>query len=412
MLSDILQWTGTILFCLALPPLLWQGIVAAMGVFPLRRGRRQEERRYRFAVIACARHEEAVIGNLVDSLLAQDYPRECFDVFVVADNCLNDDTAGQARRHGAIVYERFNRRKVGKGYALSWALEQIDQDYPGRYDAVAVFDADNLAAPNFLTEINAALCSGADVAQGYRDVKNPDDSWVSNCYGVYWMMLTRFYHRARFNWGLSCMVGGTGFAFKKNILGPEGWNTHTLTEDLEFSVRQACEGRHIVPVYGAVFYDEQPAEFGLSLRQRFRWVAGTVQIFRLYLPGILRRLCRHPTPALADATAYLLAVPAVAMTTVSGMLTALGLALDPAAAYWSLAWLMLSFVGGWLAMSILALMTVRIEGKPLRQYRRAVLLYPAFLMPMAYMIFVAVVHSRVEWKPIAHSQSKTIADMR
>lgn len=45
-----------------------------------------------FAVLICARNEAAVIGDLVDSLCAQDYPQDRLHVFVMADNC-TDNTA-------------------------------------------------------------------------------------------------------------------------------------------------------------------------------------------------------------------------------------------------------------------------------------------------------------------------------
>lgn len=61
---------------------------------------------HRYAVLISARNEELVIGNLLDSISAQDYPSSLVRVFVVADNC-TDKTAKVARAHGAIVYERF-----------------------------------------------------------------------------------------------------------------------------------------------------------------------------------------------------------------------------------------------------------------------------------------------------------------
>ena len=45
----------------------------------------------------------------------------------IADNC-TDDTAQVARGAGAIVYERFNKVQVGKGYALDWLFKIIDRD--------------------------------------------------------------------------------------------------------------------------------------------------------------------------------------------------------------------------------------------------------------------------------------------
>ena len=70
------------------------------------------------AVIS-ARNEEAVIGNLIESLNNQVYPKNKFDIYVIADNC-TDSTAKVARNAGAIVYERFNEFKRSKGYALEW----------------------------------------------------------------------------------------------------------------------------------------------------------------------------------------------------------------------------------------------------------------------------------------------------
>ena len=79
----------------------------------------QPGRLHRYAILICARNEEAVIGQLIESIRRQDYPAELLQVFVAADNC-QDNTAAVAREAGAIVYERENRIKVGKGYALQF----------------------------------------------------------------------------------------------------------------------------------------------------------------------------------------------------------------------------------------------------------------------------------------------------
>ena len=67
-----------------------------------------------FAIIVCAHNEEAVVGQLVENLKILDYPKELYDIFVVADNC-TDKTAEIARNAGAIVHERENKEEVGKG---------------------------------------------------------------------------------------------------------------------------------------------------------------------------------------------------------------------------------------------------------------------------------------------------------
>ena len=74
--------------------------------------RKKEKKNYtpskKFAMIVAAHNEEVVIGRLIESMKNQDYPKELFDIFIIADNC-TDNTANVAREHGVNVYERFNK---------------------------------------------------------------------------------------------------------------------------------------------------------------------------------------------------------------------------------------------------------------------------------------------------------------
>lgn len=76
---------------------------------------------HRYGVVIAARNESMVIGNLIRSIQNQTYPSKLIDIFVVADNC-TDNTAQIARQLGAVVYERFNKEQVGKGYALDFCV--------------------------------------------------------------------------------------------------------------------------------------------------------------------------------------------------------------------------------------------------------------------------------------------------
>ena len=77
---------------------LYQGFYVVVGLVRRRwQDRHQPSRLHRFAVIVSARNEEGVIGELLESLNRQNYPKELLDLYVVADNC-TDDTAGAARR--------------------------------------------------------------------------------------------------------------------------------------------------------------------------------------------------------------------------------------------------------------------------------------------------------------------------
>ena len=80
---------------------LWGGYYLLTGLMSWRRpmdyGRHPAGTR--FAVLIAARNEAAVIGNLVDSLVAHNYPRDLYEVIVAPNNC-TDDTEAVARAHG------------------------------------------------------------------------------------------------------------------------------------------------------------------------------------------------------------------------------------------------------------------------------------------------------------------------
>ena len=231
------------------------------------------DKKHRFIIALPANNEETVIGNLIKSLKMQDYDKDLFDIYVIADNC-TDNTAKIARENGAIVYERFDETKKTKGYALNWFLSKMKVKKDD-YDALLVFDADNIVDKNFLNVMNKKLCQGEVLVQGYRDIKNPTDTWVSGGYAIFYWTMNRLYHLARYNMGLSPLINGTAFMVKWDMLIDEGWNTKTLTEDIEFALINISKGVKLGWAKDAIVYDEQPLTFKQSWKQRERWSVRT-----------------------------------------------------------------------------------------------------------------------------------------
>ena len=169
--------------------------------------------------------------------------------------------------------------KKTKGYALDWFLQQkIKENAP--YDAFFVFDADNIVDPNFIKSMNVKLCQGEDVVQGYRDIKNPTDNWITSGYALFYWTMHKFYHLARYNLGLSPLLNGTGFMVRFDVIKPEGWVTKTLTEDIEFSLKRIIKGKRLGWAVDAIVYDEQPLGFKQSWKQRTRWTVGHIQCIK------------------------------------------------------------------------------------------------------------------------------------
>ncbi|MBX6394772.1 MAG: glycosyltransferase family 2 protein [Alicyclobacillaceae bacterium] len=277
----------------------------ALSLFGLRRRRKTKEHppTKSFAILVAAHNEEAVIGPLIENLRQLDYPKELYDVFVICDNC-TDRTAAIAREAGAIAYERFDREKRGKGYAIEWMLEQLWKR-PRQYDAVVMFDADNLVSTNFLRVMNNKLCDGARVVQGYLDVKNPYDSWVSISYACAYWFTNRMWQLARYNLGLPNALGGTGVCVETSLLKEIGWGATSLTEDLEFGVRCVMNGVYPTWAHDACVYDEKPLTLKASMRQRLRWMQGHFDCAHRYFWPLIRKSIRMRNWAMLDAALYL-----------------------------------------------------------------------------------------------------------
>ena len=146
---------------------------------------------HRYAVLIAARNEQTVIGDLLDSLNRQSYDMSLVKTFVIADNC-SDATSYVARQKGAVVYERFDRQYVGKGYALQALLDHIWEDYPEGFDAYLVFDADNLLAPDFIERMNESFAAGNEIITCYRNSKNYGSNWISSGYALWFLRESRY----------------------------------------------------------------------------------------------------------------------------------------------------------------------------------------------------------------------------
>ncbi len=248
-----------------------------LGFFATRKFK-PAKKQHKYAIVIAARNEQTVIGNLLDSIANQDYPRELVTVFVVADNC-TDETARIAREHGAICYERFNQSERTKGFALQFLFKQIERDYGTKsFEGYFVFDADNLLNSDYITRMNEAFDSGEKIITSYRNTKNFDENWLASTYAIHWLRSIRFRHRARSVLRLATNIQGTGFLFD-NIFVENGWNYTSLTEDRAFTADAVAHGYPISYNDAAVFYDEQPTNLKIALRQRLRWSKGHLMAF-------------------------------------------------------------------------------------------------------------------------------------
>ena len=303
-MGDKVIYATTAIFQLVVFALMMYYFILAFFGFK----RKSENKNYtptkKFAMIDAAHNEEVVIGKLIESMLNQNYPRELFDIFVIADNC-TDNTAKIARKYGVYVYERFNKEQKGKGYALEWMFDKIFK-MQKKYDAVAIFDADNLVSKNWCKEINSKMLEGYKVVQGYIDSKNPNDSWIASSYSIAFWTQNRMYQLARSNVGLSNQIGGTGFAIDVDILKKFGWGATCLTEDLEFSCKLILNDEKVGWAHDAIIYDEKPLTLKQSWVQRRRWMQGFTDVASRYFFKLLKKGIKERKWFVLDCALYVI----------------------------------------------------------------------------------------------------------
>lgn len=370
---------------------------------------------HRFAVLISARNEEAVIGQLIQSIRLQDYPAHLIDIFVVADNC-TDATASVARQAGAAVWERFDTRHVGKGWALEYLFARLDAEYQGPpFDGYLIFDADNLLCPDYITQMNRTFSDGYSAVTSYRNSKNYGDSWVSAGHGLWFLRGADFLNRSRMLLGTSSVISGTGFLLSRQALEQlGGWHFHLLTEDLQLTAHLVLRGISIGYCHQAVFYDEQPVRFLQSCHQRLRWVKGSLQVLAGYGPRLLEQLVRTRRFACFDLVMSM--VPAVVPVAAGLLLNGVALFLSPPE-HWATAAvpspaLLLKALLPALAMGCLITFAQwRALAAPAGKKLGYILTFPLFLatfVPISAAAFVL----RVRWTPIPHTCSRSIDELR
>lgn len=249
----------------------------ALGLFATRKFK-PAKTQHKYAIIIPGRNEEAVIGNLIDSIHKQDYPMDKLTIFVCADNC-TDNTAKIARENGAICYEHNNPNERTKGFALQYLFDQIEKDYgTDSFEGYFIFDADNLLKKDYISRMNDSFDAGEKIITSYRATKNLNDGFVSSLYAIHWLRSVRTKHRPRSFLHLATNIQGTGFLFTNEIV-KNGWHYTSLTEDRALTADSVVNGYEISFNYDAVFYDEQPTNLKVALRQRLRWAKGHLQAF-------------------------------------------------------------------------------------------------------------------------------------
>ncbi|MEM8704900.1 MAG: glycosyltransferase family 2 protein [Actinomycetota bacterium] len=347
-----------------------------------------------FRVLIPAHDEEALIADTVAALQAVDYPRDSFEIHVVADNCA-DRTAELVRAGGATAHERHDTANPGKGPALGWLIDQLPVR-EGDTDAFVLVDADTVVEPGILRAFDAELQSGAEVVQGHYAVRGDDEGGNVGFRAA--ALAVRHYVRplGRTALGGSSGLYGNGMAFHESVARAHRFSDH-LVEDIELYVDLLLDGRAVAFAPDAEVRAEMPVDLDDAVTQNQRWEAGRAQVLRAFAPKLAvaavagRNGRRWPyLDALLD-----LSLPPitalVALTAVGG--TALRLvARGPLAVFGAVV-----AVGGVGIQVLHTLFALRLTGAPAAVYRSLLLAPVHIVWKVSMLLRLAIRRGPQDW---------------
>ena len=222
----------------------------------------------------------------------------------------------------------------------------------------------------------------------------------------------RFYHLARYNLGLSPLLNGTGFMVKFDVIKPNGWDTETLTEDIEFSLKRIIQGRKLGWATDAIVYDEQPVGFKQSWKQRTRWSVGHIQCIEKYTKSLALAVKEHKTLMNVDGLLYILgSIPMFVITLILLVLNTvmyLGNGMTTAD-------LIMNYLRYLIPTFIFPILTgvliLKLDHRPIKPMIRGLLCYPLFLGSWLLINFKCLFKRDTSWEKIDHVRDIKIQEV-
>jgi glycosyltransferase involved in cell wall biosynthesis len=217
------------------------------------------DRHRSFSVVVCTRNRAHFLGATLDSVLAQEYPRDRYELIIV-DNGSSDGTRALVERYLApapVPLSFHLERRLGASFARNLGTERARHEY------VAFLDDDTVAAPGWLAAYDTAIRGHGAVAAGgpVEPVLEPgfeppawwSDPRIRSIFGLDHVDPDPGERVVTIRWPL--WLGGCNSIYSKRLLhdhggfrtdcGPMG-RRYRVAEDIDFNVRLERAG---VPIH-------------------------------------------------------------------------------------------------------------------------------------------------------------------
>ncbi|MCF8255252.1 MAG: glycosyltransferase [Bacteroidia bacterium] len=276
---DIFLW---VVFAILVFNVAYMTLYAIAGLFYGKEHFPIIENKLRFAIFIPAYKGDEVIIHTATETLKQAYPKEAFDVIVIADSLREESVAILKSLPLIVVEVKFENSTKGK--SINAAIQEVAHNH---YDYAVILDIDNIVEERFLEKMNSALQKDQLVLQAHRLAKN-EDTGFSILDGISEEINNHIFRKGHKVLGISAALIGSGKAIKypffveimKDINAIGGFDKQM--EILIISKKIIIDYAHEILVY-----DEKVQKSEVFQNQRKRWMSAQFTYMKKYaLKGI------------------------------------------------------------------------------------------------------------------------------
>jgi cellulose synthase/poly-beta-1,6-N-acetylglucosamine synthase-like glycosyltransferase len=235
----------------------------------------------KFSILIAAKNEELVLGRLLSRLVNLDYPKGRYEVLIVEDGS-SDHTAQVGRdyeyRFPNIIKFSHRLSSSGKPAALNYGLGLASGEI------VVVVDADNVPRRDFLSKAARYFDDpNVTAVQGMTRPINRDENFITKLSAYEEVAWFRLYIQGKESLGLFVpLTGSCGFVRRDYLQKLGGWDTASITEDIELAARIVKHKGVIRYAPEVLSFQEYPSSLRRFVNQRTRWFRGYMETFVKY----------------------------------------------------------------------------------------------------------------------------------
>ncbi|UXP32422.1 glycosyltransferase family 2 protein [Reichenbachiella agarivorans] len=232
----------------------------------------------KFAVLIPGYKEDHVILNSVEKNLEINYPKNNFDLIVIADS-FQSSTIEKLVQYPIIIQE-VSFEKSTKVKSLKLTINELPDDY----DYIVILDADNVMETDYLSKVNLYLQTAPQAAvQTQRWPKNINTD-LAILDGISESINNHIYRQGAEATGFSVSLSGSGMIFERNIFQQTISQMDSIGGfDRELEFRLLEQGVKVHYYKEAKVLDQKTDDHGNFQKQRTRWISSQYVYLLRYL---------------------------------------------------------------------------------------------------------------------------------